>query len=221
VEGAKLSRDLIDAYLGGVGWLEGIVRRAEVEDAWSRPSVLTDYTVGGVAAHAVQGVVWLEQLLKDTEPVGLRQVAVFDFFGLNRVEEEGVDPIATSLRSAAEAIALRGPGDVTAACTASRHELVTLLDEASSHRAVPVIRVAGGQVALCDYLRTRVLEVVVHGDDIVCSVPDFSVPDPPSAAMEVSLGVCLELARARGGDLGALRAFARAERALPGALRVL
>jgi hypothetical protein len=182
---------------------------------------LSDYTVGGLAAHAVHGVVWLEQLLKDTEPVGLRPVDVLEFFGSNRAETQRVDSIAASLRSAAEAFAFAGADAMTAACTTSRDELVGLLGGATSDRAVPVLRVAGGQVSLCDYLRTRVLEIVVHGDDIVCSVPGLTTPEPPFRAMEVSLGVCVELARARVGDLGTLRGFTRAERGLPDALRVL
>ena len=221
MERRAFSRDLVDAYLGAVDWLQDILGRGEVREAWARPSVLTDYSVGGLAAHAVHGVVWLEQLLKDTEPVGLRPLSVFEFFGLNRVEKEGADPMAASLRSAAEAFALTGADAVSAACTASRSELLRLLCGASSDQAVPVLRVAGGQVALRDYLRTRVLEVVVHGDDVVCSVPGLTTPDPPLRAMEVSLGVCLELARARVGDLGTLRGFTRSERALPDPLRVL
>jgi hypothetical protein len=221
VERPALSRDLVDAYLDGVDWFQDILGRAEVREAWAGPSLVSGYTVGGLAAHAVHGVVWLEQLLKDTEPVGLRAVSVFEFFGLNRVEKGGVDPIAASLRSAAEAFALTGADAVTAGCTKSRDELVGLLDGASSDRGVPVLRIAGGQVALCDYLRTRVLEVAVHGDDIVCSVPGLTTPEPPFRAMEVSLGVCVELARARVGDLGTLRGFTRAERGLPDALRVL
>jgi hypothetical protein len=221
VEVPALSRELVDAYLSAVDWLRGILRRSEIAEAWGQPSAVPDYTVGGMAAHAVHGVVWLEQLLKDTEPAGLRPVTIAGFFGLNRVEGDAVDPFAASLRAAAEAFALTGATVVTAACTTARDELVELLDGASSARAVPVIRAAGGQVSLCDYVRTRVLEVVVHGDDIVCSVPGLTVPDPPSGALEVSLGVCLEMARARVGDLGALRAFTRAERAQPEALRVL
>ena len=163
VEGPPLSRDLVGAYLGGVDWLLDILGRAEVRGAWAQPSLLPDYSVGGLAAHAVHGVVWLEQLLKDTQPVGLRRVSVFEFFGPNRVEKESVDPIAVSLQSAAEAFAHTGADAVTAACTTSRKELLGLLEGGSSDRAVPVLRVAGGQVALCDYVRTRVLDVVVHG----------------------------------------------------------
>ncbi len=92
---------------------------------------------------------------------------------------------------------------------------------APATRAVPVLRLRGRQVALRDYLRTRVLELVVHGDDVVCSVPGLTVPDPPRSAVRVSLGVCLELAEARVGGLAVLRGFTRAERSQPGVLRVL
>jgi hypothetical protein len=222
MQAPTLSREEVDTYLGAVDWLRSILVRAEVEASWGQPSALAHYTVGGVAAHAVHGVVWLEQVLKDAEPHGLRRVTVGEFFGLNRVEgAESNDPFAESLRSAAEAFAQTGPPLVGAACTVARDELVSLLGAAPATRAVPVIRVPGGQVPLCDYVRTRILEVVVHGDDVVSSVPGLHVSDPPPAAVAVSLEVCLELARARVGGLASLRAFTRAERALPEALRVL
>ncbi|HWF16690.1 MAG TPA: maleylpyruvate isomerase N-terminal domain-containing protein [Acidimicrobiales bacterium] len=222
MQAPALSREEVDAYLGAVDWLRSILLRSEVAASWGEPGALLHYSVGGVAAHAVHGVVWLEQVLKDAEPLGLRSVAVGEFFGLNRVEGvDDDDPFAASLRSAAESFAQTGAPLVAAACTAARDELVGLLVAASAARAVPVIRVAGGQVPLSEYLRTRILEVVVHGDDVVSSVPGLHVPDPPPAAMGVSLEVCLELARARVGDLASLRAFTRTERALPDALRVL
>jgi hypothetical protein len=193
-----------------------------VADAWPAPSVVAEYTVGGVAAHAVHSVLWLEQLLRDSEPAGLRPVTIAEFFGMNRMEDTGDgDGFSASLRAAAEAFALTGAPVVNAACTVSRDELVGLLASASADRAVPVIRVAGGQVCLQDYLRTRVLEVIIHADDVACSVAGLVVADPPRAAVDVTLGVCLEMARARVGDVGALRAFTRGERAAPDALRVL
>jgi hypothetical protein len=183
---------------------------------------VAEYTVGGIAAHAVHSVLWLEQLLRDSEPAGLRQVSIAEFFGTNRVQGSvDSDPFSASLRAAAEAFALTGAPVVNAACTASRDELVGLLTHAAANRTVSVVRVAGGKVFLRDYLRTRVLEVVVHADDVACSVPGLLVADPPPAAIEVSLGVCLEMARAHAGGVGALRAFTRAERAEPDALRIL
>lgn len=216
-----MSREEVDIYLGAVDWLRNILARAEVVEAWTEPSVVAHYTVGGLAAHAVHGVLWLEQVLKDAEPVGLSSVKVPEYMGLNRVDGDHDDPFGASLRSAAEAFAQTGARIVAAALTVSRDELVALLTDAQAERAVPVIRVAGGQAPLSEYLTTRILEAIVHGDDIVCSVPGLQVADPPPEAVRISLEVCLELARARVGDLRSLRAFTRTERSLPDDLRVL
>ncbi len=229
VVGDQRLGDTVDAYLAAVDWLNEILGRAEVAAVWDKPSVVAQYSVGGVAAHAVTGVLWLEQLLKDAEPVALRAVTIGEFFGPNRVEAEGdgdggdgpEDTLSVSLRASAEEFALTGADAVGAACAASREALVDLLAHAPATRAVPVLRLRGSQVPLRDYLRTRVLEVVVHGDDVVCSVPGLAAPDPPEAAVQVSLGVCLELAEARLGGLATLRGFTRAERSQPGVLRVL
>jgi hypothetical protein len=131
-----LSRDGVDVYLGAVDWLREILSRAEVVDRWDQPSAVADYTVGGVAAHAVHGVLWLEQMLKDVEPEGLRRVQVPEYMGLNRVEGLNDDPFAASLRSAAEAFAQTGPHIVAAALTMSRERVGGI-----AHRG---IRIAGG-----------------------------------------------------------------------------
>ena len=214
MDGNPLSLEAVDTYLGAVDWLRGLLGRDEVVGAWPKPSAIAGYTVGGVASHAVHSVLWLEQLLKDVEPVGLRPVTLLEYFGPNRVEgSDDTDPFAASLRAAAEAFAQTGPEIVNAACITARDELVGLLTNASTTRAVPVVRVPGGQVPLGEYLRTRVLEIVVHGDDVVCSLSGMSVANPPPDTMATCMEVCLELARARAGDLSVLRAFTRRERA--------
>jgi hypothetical protein len=221
----NLSKSIVDTYLGAVDWLIAVLGSDEVSTAWPEPSVIASYTVGGVVAHAVQGVLWLEQLLRDREPAGLRPVTLAEFFGPNRADESHEsadrDPLASSLVSAAEEFARAGPTVVVSACTTSRDGLTTLLRDMRADRAVPVLRVSGGQIPLFVYLRTRVLEAVVHGDDVASSVVGLRVPDPPVTSLQVCLDVCIELAQARIGGLGVLRAFTRVERALPDALRVL
>ena len=86
-------------------------------------------------------------------------------------------------------------------------------------RLVSVLNVRNGATTLEEYLRTRVVELAVHGDDLAVSV-GLRYEVPPVAA-DVVLGVCLELARARSGDLAVLRAFVRRERADADVLRVL
>ncbi len=118
MQAPALSREEVDTYLGAVDWLRSILTRTEVAASWGEPGALLHYTVGGIAAHAVHGVIWLEQVLKDAEPLDLRRVAVGEFFGLNRVEGGGDDdPFAVSLRSAAESFAQTGAPLVAAACT--------------------------------------------------------------------------------------------------------
>jgi hypothetical protein len=213
VDGLPLPIEAVDAYLGAVDWLRGLLGRSEVVGAWPEPSAIAGYTVGGVASHAVHSVLWLEQLLKDVEPVGLRAVTLLEYFGPNRVEgSDDTDPFSASLRAAGEAFAQTGPEIVIAACVTARDELVGLLTNASAARPVPVVRVPGGQVPLGQYLRTRVLELVVHGDDVVCSVAGMTVASPPPDTVATCMDVCLELARARTGDLPVLRAFTRRER---------
>ncbi len=222
VETDALPPESIDAYLGAVDWLIGVLNREEVTAAWPEPSCVASYTVGGIAAHAVHSVMWLEQVLLDSEPTGLRRVTVGEFFGPNRVDgDQDDDPFSAALRSAAEAFALAGAPIVVTACTVSRDARAGLFGEMPAGRAIPVVRVAGGQAPLDDYLRTRVLEIVVHGDDVACSIPGMRVPDPPDSSLRVCFDLCLELARSRAGDLGALRAFTRAERAERDVLRVL
>jgi hypothetical protein len=213
VDGPPLPLEAVDAYLGAVDWLRGLLGRSEVVGAWPEPSAIAGYTVGGVASHAVHSVLWLEQLLRDVAPVGLRSVTLLEYFGPNRVEgSDDMDPFSASLRAAGEAFAQTGPDIVVAACVTARDELVGLLTNASAARPVPVVRVPGGQVRLDQYLRTRVLELIVHGDDVVCSVAGMSVASPPPESVATCLGVCLELARARTGDFPVLRAFTRRER---------
>ena len=210
-------------YLDAVAWLIDLLGNGDLASVWDGPSALAHYTVGGLAAHAVHGgALRLEQLLREPEPSGGRAVGVGEYFGPNRIGDSGDDdPLFASLRAGAEEVGRQGRGAVVAACTASRDGLARLLPLSPADRAMPSARVPDGQAPLSDYLRTRVLEVIVHGDDLVASVSGWRAPDPPAAAVEVCLSLCVDLARARVGDVAALRAFTRAERAIPGALRVL
>jgi hypothetical protein len=97
--------------------------------------------------------------------------------------------------------------------------LRAVLPGADPARLVSVVNVRHGATTLDDYLRSRVVELVVHGDDLAASAGLAS--HPPEGAVEVVLLACLELARARAGDAAVVRAFTRRERADPGVLRVL
>jgi hypothetical protein len=73
---------------------------------------------------------------------------------------------------------------------------------------------------LDEYLRTRVVELVVHADDLAASIGVELVPPQP-ATCRVAIDVLVDAARIRHGDMAVLRALARRERGPVEALRVL
>jgi hypothetical protein len=68
-------------------------------------------------------------------------------------------------------------------------------------------------LTLDDMLRTRIMEIAVHGDDLSCSV-DLREPGMPFAVAATAIELLTRLAVRRHGTAAVLRALSRAERAL-------
>ncbi len=226
VVGRGLSRNEAMRTLPPSTGCAGILGRTEVAGFWDEPSVIARYSVGGLAAHAVHGVVWLEQLLTDAEPVGLRPVDVGEFFGANRVDREAdeevrEDAFSASLRAAAEGFARTGINTVRAA----------LMQRATSSSAswmkhptrVPLPS-SGSPVG-----RSRSVSICGLGcSKSWCTATTWSaacpvwsrqiLPEPRSRSPWTSAS---SWPRPGWVDSPSLRGFTRSERALPGALRVL
>ncbi|MCA1846284.1 MAG: maleylpyruvate isomerase N-terminal domain-containing protein [Actinobacteria bacterium] len=84
-----------------------------------------------------------------------------------------------------------------------------------------LVQVYGGHgLTLDDYLITRLVEVVVHLDDLAVSL-DLAPPDLPAAATGLVIDTLVAVARARHGDTAVVRALTRRERDTVEALRVL
>ena len=72
---------------------------------------------------------------------------------------------------------------------------------------------------LDEYLRTRLVELTVHIDDLAISVD--VAPSVPAEAYAAAMDVLVAVGRRRHGDLAVLRALTRRERDQVEALRVL
>ena len=95
---------------------------------------------------------------------------------------------------------------------------VRLVTEAFDRR----LQVLGGLVITLDeYLRTRVVELVLHTEDLALSVDLPEAAEVTPAAATIAINTLVDLARLRHGDLAVLRALARRERDTVNALRVL
>jgi hypothetical protein len=73
---------------------------------------------------------------------------------------------------------------------------------------------APAAIRLADFLPTRVLELVVHADDLAVSV-GVEAPAPSKDTASVAIEVMIAFARTTHGDQEVLRALARRERASP------
>ncbi len=72
------------------------------------------------------------------------------------------------------------------------------------------VQISGHTLSFLGYLATRVVELVVHADDLACSV-DLEAK-PPRAAVDIAIQTMVEAARSVHGDLAVLRALTRPER---------
>ena len=73
---------------------------------------------------------------------------------------------------------------------------------------------------LDEYLKTRLVELTVHMDDLAFSL-DLPTPVYPEAAYTVVIDTLVSVATLRSGPLIVLRALSRGERQAPDVLRVL
>ena len=193
-----------------------------VADGWLRDSALSGLTVGGVAGHLYAAIRRFEVAL-DEEVVESRRVLTLpEFYGLNRIEdpaelEAGWHPV---LREDAERRASYGPEALVTRFRELVARLEARLPQESPDRPIPVWTIPGGVTPLETYVATRVVELVVHADDVAVSIGLAPLLIPADAASCV-VDVFMDMARHRSGDLAVIRAFARSERAPDGALRVL
>ena len=85
-----------------------------------------------------------------------------------------------------------------------------------------LVSVYAGHAAsrLDEYLKSRVIECVVHIDDLAVSAA-VETPALPALAMTVTIHELVEMARSYRGDLAVVRALSRRERDAINALRVI
>ncbi len=70
----------------------------------------------------------------------------------------------------------------------------------------------GWELTLDDLLVTRMMEIVVHADDLAVSV-GAPTPDFPDSVLDPALALLCRLAVRRHGSVAVLRALSRSERA--------
>ena len=198
-----------------------LVASPEVGREWHQPSVLEGMTVGGLSAHFIMALRRTIELLDQPAPDTDRLATPFEFFGDNRRERDSAldDERARFIVAASEDGASEGQAEVVDELTSVIAQVDADLAAAPARTTIATARIPDARARLDDFLRTRLVEVVLHGDDLACSVG--VVWHPPTRAGAEVVDLLVEMATERVGTLEVLRALAREERAIPGGLRVL
>lgn len=199
------------AYLVAVDSVVDLLARPEVAEAWARPSALEQWSVGGLAAHLGGQVTNVERVLSLAQP-DLAPIALDDHYGQAAWVTAGLDdPVNAGIREGGEEQAAAGPAELMARVRVARAAVASVLPHEPADRIV-LVPWQGWALTLDDFLTTRMMEIVVHSDDLAASV-GVEAPRQPREVLDPVLGLLTRLAVRRHGQSAVVSALTRQERA--------
>lgn len=205
---AVMTATVAASFLESADVAAQLVGHPNVAAMWHEPSALHEYTVGALAAHLGRAVTTVERYRDTDAPSRTAPLLnAVEYFARALGDH---DPISSdvhiAVRRRAEKAADAGPGPVAADVRDTVARLVVSGLDPNVHVAV----FDGMAMRLGDYLRTRIVELVVHTSDLARSV---NVPEPalPAGAWAIAADVVAALALHRQGARGLTLGLARSD----------
>ena len=208
-----MSEVIRNAFLQSATEAASLIGRRDLGDKWHQRSTLADLEIGALAGHLARAVLTVHWYLDMPEP-DPPTISAGEYFATITAEHDSEANIAIRERAfeAAKGGWARLYLDVGNALDHLRRRLP---DERADHR----IPTSNRGLLLDEYLRTRIVELVIHIGDL-CRSLEIPTPEMPDAT-RVAIGVLLDTALIRHGADGVLHALARRELDDVEALRVL
>ncbi len=192
-----------EIYLHAARTVPGVVTAAA--DQWDVPSALEGWTVGGLTGHFVRGVATVVRYLDQPTPPRGPEMDAVDYFTSFDMREPS---FAEGVVRRGEQEAIDGPEAVAQRATEWVGVLETRLPRLAIDHRVAVLDAFA--LTLDEYLKTRLVELVVHHADLAVTV---DLPELPAAARGIAIDVLVALSRRKHGDRALVDALSRAERA--------
>jgi hypothetical protein len=199
-------------YLTAAETALGLLGEDAVARAWEEDSALEGFTVGGLAAHLASQIVSGAEALTD-DFGGKEVVGVLDHYERARSSWLAADvgnEYNTAIRERGNDGAAAGAGAVlaeTGAALKVLHERLPGLDD----DALGGARRWTYATSFDDFLVTRIMELVVHADDLAVSA-GIDTPEFDADAFDTAVWVLTRLSVERHGQAALVRALARSER---------
>jgi hypothetical protein len=201
----------VQAFLDAVDLSWAIASTPEVRAAWTHESSCAGMTVGGLTHHllsqAGNTARGLRQGQGEAAPIAISEHYARAAWVRARPEDE----VNVSIREGDNERAEAGPDAVLATARELIDALPALLAEPRDPDLIH-IPWQGWSLTTADFLTTRMMEMVVHGDDLASSV-GLPTPEYPEAAIEPVLALLTGVAARRHGQTAVVRALSRPQRA--------
>jgi hypothetical protein len=186
-----------------------LIQRAEVSDQWRQPSALPKMSVGALACHLGRQVIRAAELLP--VPTDVPPLDCVDahyqraaWVTTTSPDDPPNDRSTDETQAALGAAALR---DRTAEALGEVRGLLI----GGGARDVILIPWQGWSLRRDDFLLTRMLEIVVHADDLAISL-DIPTPEFPAEVFMPVRDLLVRLAVKRHGQSAVISALTRSER---------
>jgi hypothetical protein len=203
--------DHVAAFLAAVDVTWGLATTAPLRDVWAEESSCAGMTVGGLTHHllnqAANTAKGLAAEPRPDEPIPL--LAHYESAAWVRADVD--DEVNVGIREGDNEQALAGPDTVLAAAKESIDALPDLLTRPRDPDTI-FIPWQGWALSTEDFLTTRMMEMVVHGDDLASSV-GLDTPNYPEGVITPVLGLLTGVAVRRHGQAAVVRALSRPQRA--------
>jgi hypothetical protein len=186
-----------------------LAQRPQVAERWTEESACTGMTVGGLAHHLVSQLTNTNRLLaaepRDESPIPLLEHYERAAWVTADLDED----VNVEIREGADEDAAGGPDALPPLVGDALAALPDLLAQSA---AVVWIPWQGWSLTTEDYLTTRMMEMVVHSDDLAASV-GVPTPEFPESVLGPVFGLLTGVAARRHGQAAVVRALSRPQRA--------
>jgi len=201
-----MAENVRELFVEAARVVEAALADDSVASAWDAPSILEDQLVGGLAGHLARGGVWVVDDYLDADiPDAPYAHSAAEYYA--RATSFLSPDDHRQIRERGAQIAALGHREV---CEMVSSRLDALEVRLGNEPADRLLGVAGGATVLPldAYLETRIIEQVVHLDDLARSVGREPWPVPEDAESLV-IHVGIEIGRVRHGATEVIRCLYR------------
>lgn len=203
---------IAELFLASAEAVAPLLRSRELAARWNEPSALTDFRTSGLAGHTARAVLNVERYLDAPVPAGADHLDAVTYF-LTASRSDVENPASAMNRTIRERGELEAAGGLRALADAYDAARARLAERLPGLRGdQPVLMFGRYVLPLDECLLTRLVELVVHADDLAVTL-ELPTPDFGDHVEDLVVATLARIARRRHGTLPVLRALARRERA--------